>query len=478
MTALVAAAALAAVPSAHAAAFDPIFTLAGDGTVCASSIDPCGDGGPATLVQLSSPSGLATLPDGRVLVADTGNHRIRVVGRDGFLITLAGSGKDGFGGDLGPAVDAGLNVPHDIDATASGEVLVADTSNNRVRRFTPGGTIETVAGDGTAGFGGDDGPAKAAQLDAPSAVAALSGGAFLIADWGNNRIRRVSRDGRRIGTVAGTGRAGSAGDGGQATDAELNGPISLAVMPDDSFLISEPANNRIRRVASDGTISTFAGTGDAGFSGDGGPATGARLSAPTGIAVAPDGSVYIADSSNHRVRRVAPNGVIETVAGNGNPGYNGDGIDALTASLRRPIDVTATASGDVIVADRDNHRVRRIDVTGTVAPPPPVNPVNTPPVVDPAVKPRLVAALSASRFHARRGRRPRVTFVLTEAAELTVELRHRGRRVARLSRSAPAGRTRIRLPRLRRGGRYTLLLTARVADGRTATDRAVLRVTR
>lgn len=283
--------------------------LAPDGTVttvAGTGVEGFGgDGGPATDAQLDQPHGVALLPDGGFVIADALNNRIRRVSPDGTITTVAGTGKHAFSGDGGPAVDAAIASPRGLATLADGTVLIADSDNNRIRSEAPDGTISTLAGDGTAGFAGDGGPATSAELDKPFAVAPVPGGGFLIADTANSRIRLVAPDGT-ISTVAGDGTAGFAGDGGQATASALNHPHAVLALPHGGFLVADTENHRVRRIWPDGTITTIAGTGAAGFSGDGGPATGAQLDEPKALALLADGSILVADSSNDRLRVVAP----------------------------------------------------------------------------------------------------------------------------------------------------------------------------
>ena len=284
------------------------------------------------------------------------------------IVTVAGSDDlGGFSGDGGPATAAALNNPTGVAATADGGYLIADASNARVRRVSPAGTITTVAGSGTPAFSGDGGPATAAGLVAPLGVAPTADGGFLIADAGSARIRRVSPAGT-ITTVAGTGTPGFSGDGGAATAAGLFAPHGVAATADGGFLIADAGNSRVRRVSPAGTITTVAGTGTPGFSGDGGPATAAQLglNSPYSVAVTADGGFLIGDEVNARVRRVSPTGTITTVAGTGVRGSAGDGGPATTAQLNVPTGVAATADGGVLIADMFAHRVRRVSPTGTI----------------------------------------------------------------------------------------------------------------
>ncbi len=234
----------------------------------------------------------------------------------GFIFTVAGTGSAGYGGDGGPATAAQLSVPVNVSATPDGGYLVVEQGTNHIRRVDAAGTITTVAGNGAAGSGGDGGPATSASMNAPNAAVMTSGGDILIADSNNNRVRKVSPDGT-ITTVAGTGAAGFGGDGGPATAAQLSFPADVAVTADGGYLIADNDNNRIRKVSAAGTITTVAGNGTAGFSGDGGPATAAEINDPAGVAVEADGSFAIADLNNNRVRLVSATGTISTLAGTG-----------------------------------------------------------------------------------------------------------------------------------------------------------------
>jgi sugar lactone lactonase YvrE len=334
---------------------EPISTVAGNGAGGYS-----GDHGPATQAELSFHSGVAVGADGSLYIADTNNQRVRRVGPDGIITTVAGNGTAGYGGDGGPAQQAQLSFPEGILVGADGSLYIADTGNQRVRRVGPDGVITTVAGNGTAGYGGDTGPAPQARLNLPDGVALGPDGSLYIADPGNERVRRVGPDGV-IRTVAGNGTGGFSGDGGPATQAQLHGPAGIAVGPDGSLYIADKGNQRVRRVGPDGVISTVAGSGTAGYGGDGGPAQQAQLFGPTGVAVGADGSLYIADEFNTRVRRVGPDGVITTVAGNGTAGYAGDHGPATQAELAFPTGVAVGPDGSLYIADLNNSRVRKVE---------------------------------------------------------------------------------------------------------------------
>jgi sugar lactone lactonase YvrE len=226
---------------------------------------------------------------------------------EGTIATVAGTGTAGFSGDGGPAAAAQLNTPRAVAIDRFGNLYVCDTENNRVRKIDTSGTITTVAGTGTAGYSGDDGPAEAAQLDNPQAIVVGIDGNIFIADTDNQRIREIGPRGQ-ITTVAGTGRLGFSGDGGPATSARLSLPDGVAMAPNGLLYIADTHNNRIRLVDLGGTISTFAGNGTPGFAGEGGAPASAQLDEPIGVAVDDSGAVLIADAGNNRIRRVAPGG--------------------------------------------------------------------------------------------------------------------------------------------------------------------------
>jgi hypothetical protein len=326
-----------------------------------------GDGGPATAAQLSAPADVAVMPDGSLAIADTGNDRIRLVFPDGRIDTIAGTTR-GLSGDGGPADEAQLDRPTSVAVAADGSLLVSDTFNQRIRRITPDGTITSVVGAhtprGVPGFGGDGGPAEAARVDHPGGLAALPGGGYLIADTGNHRIRRVGPDGM-ITTIAGT-VAGFSGDGGPATAARLNRPTDVAVADDGSILVADTGNQRVRRIEPDGTIVTVAGQ-SAGFSGDRAPARFAQLANPSAVLPLTNGGVLVSDTSNHRVRRVTPLGTIFTVAGAG-AGNSGDGRLARDARLNQPGGLAHAPGGGFYVVDSLNATVRRVSDIGAIPP--------------------------------------------------------------------------------------------------------------
>jgi len=342
------------VPCQADCAPDMIDTIAGNGDRGYS-----GDGDPATEASLYAPLGVAVGADGSVYIADTYNCRIRKVDPAGIITTVAGNGERSFSGDGGPAAQASLDLSWGLAVGADGSLYIADTENLRVRKVDPSGIITTVAGDGHYGYSGDGGPTTQASLAYPMAVAVGADGSLYIADLDSCRIRRVDLAGI-ITTVAGNGDSGYSGDGGPATEASLQAPCSVAVGADGSLYIADSQNWRIRRVDPGGIITTVAGNGEDGYWGDGGPATEASLALVFGVAVDAGGDLFIADSGNGRIRRVGRGGVITTMAGNGGFGYSGDGGPAAEASLFWPHGVGLADNGGVYIADSGNSRIRKV----------------------------------------------------------------------------------------------------------------------
>ncbi len=321
-----------------------------------------GDGGPATNATLRTPYGVAVDTSGNLFIADANNNRIRKVNASGTITTVAGDGAQGFSGDGGPATNARLYFPSGVAVDTSGNLFIADTSNHRVRKVNASGTITTVAGNGTSGFSGDGGPATNARLYFPSGVAVDTSGNLFIADANNYRIRKVNASGT-ITTVAGNGTSGDSGDGGPATNASLTGPLGVAVDTAGNLFIADVdwGNHRVRKVNASGTITRVAGAGgNCVGCGDGGPATSGNLQYPNGVAVDTSGNLFIADTGNNRVRRVDASGTITTVAGNGAEGFSGDGGPATSASLKYPYGVAVDTSGTLFIADIGNNRIRKV----------------------------------------------------------------------------------------------------------------------
>ena len=390
-----------------------IGTVAGDGTCCYS-----GDGGPAVKAQLHQPDGVATDAAGNLYIADLGNNRIRKVTAAGVISTLAGTNQNGYSGDGGPATSAQLAIAWAVAVDPAGNVYIADS--NRIRKVSLNGSIATIAGQRASGYSGDGGPAVNAQLDQPVAIAVDAAANLYIADTGNNRIRELAATGV-ITTLAGDGTRNYSGDGGPAAKAQLYNPEGLFAAPSGKLYfadyarirmltpggniatvagdgisgystdgipatgahLSQPegvaldaagnlyiadsgASNRIRKVTPDGTISTLAGNGTAGYSGDGGPAVSAQLNDPEGVALDAAGNLYIADSANGCIRKVTPDGAISTVVGNGTPGFSGDGGAATSAQLSYPRGVTVDTAGNLYIADFGNGRVRKVSPSGAI----------------------------------------------------------------------------------------------------------------
>ena len=330
-----------------------ITTVAGSGVYSYS-----GDGGQANKAQMNLPHGVAVAVDGSVYVSDSANNVVRKAAVNGTISTIAGNGSAGFGGDAGNGPVAQLNAPEGVAVDKLGNVYIADSANNRVRKVASTGTITTFAGTGTAGSTGDGGAAASAQLNAPFGLALDAAGNLYVTEFGGNRVRKVSVSGT-ISTVAGNGVAGYAGDGSQAANAELSGPKAVAADAAGNIYIADTNNNAVRLVTAAGAISTAAGNGAGGYAGDLGLATAAQLANPTGVAVDAAGNLYIADGST-RVRKVYAGGTIITIAGNGNRGFSGDGGVATGAQLNGPSGVAVSASGNIYVADAGNNAVRML----------------------------------------------------------------------------------------------------------------------
>jgi len=321
-----------------------------------------GDGGPATQAVLSSPYNVFGDRSGNIFIADERNSRIRVINTTGNITTVAGSGTGGLGNG-GPATSAELYNPTGVFVGSSGNIFIADKYNNMIREVTTSGNITTVAGDGIIPyFGGDGGAATLADLHSPNAVFADGSGNIFIADAGNNRIRKVSPSGI-ITTVAGGG-TGGLGDGGPATSAELNNPSGLFVDGFGNIFIADTDNNRIREVTASGNITTVAGGGIGALIGDGGPATSAILSYPTGVFVDGSGNIFVADTDNDRIREVTSSGNITTVAGNGSQGFNGNGEPATSAELWAPYGVFVDGSGNIYIAQFT--MIRMVNTSGNI----------------------------------------------------------------------------------------------------------------
>jgi hypothetical protein len=340
-----------------------ITTVAGTGAAGYS-----GDGGPATAARLRQPFHVAFDHDGNLLIVEAENHVVRRVRRDtGRIETLVGSGRRGYGGDGGPAVAASLNEPYAVAVDPGGDLYVADRLNACVRRVdVRTGVITTVAGNGTPGFSGDNGPGRRAQLREPNDCAVdAARGRLLIADVGDSRVRALDLRTGTLSTWGGTGRRAREGDGGPVGAAAFDGARAVAVDGrDGTVYVCEREGNAVRRVDGRTTIVTrFAGTGRAGYEGDGGPAGQATFRGPKGVRCDRSGNLFVIDTENHAIRRIcAATGNIVTVAG-GARGAWGDGGSARLAGLDRPHGCAVGPDGALYIADSNNHRVRRVAPT-------------------------------------------------------------------------------------------------------------------
>ncbi|HEY6343299.1 MAG TPA: protease pro-enzyme activation domain-containing protein [Bryobacteraceae bacterium] len=333
-----------------------ITTVAGNGSCC----EPTGDDGSANGAGIGLPYGLAVDSSGNLYISDISNSIVRKVAA-GIITTVVGSGSFGYSGDGGSATSAELDGPYGIALDASGNLYIADRFNYRVRMVSTGGVITTVAGNGKCCYGGDGGPATSAELDSPSGVAVDASGDLYIADTFNDRIRKVNAAGI-ITTGAGYQTYGFSGDGGAATGARLWYPEGVAVDASGNLYIADSGNARIRSVNSSGVITTWVG----GATNDGGLGVFGLLNQPSGVVRDSAGNTYIADTNNHRVRMVAANGTIATVAGTGVSGFAGDGGAATSAQLNLPNGLALDSAGNLYIADTNNSRVRKVDGSGNI----------------------------------------------------------------------------------------------------------------
>ena len=361
-----------------------------------------GDGGDAISAQLNTPTGVSVDISGNVYIAQFPNNKIRMVNSAGTITTIAGTGVLGNSGDGGAATSAQLYNPIAVSVDIYGNVYIADYGNHKIRMVSSTGIITTIAGTGTVGNSGDGGAATSAQLYYPTGVSVDISGNVYIADQYNHKIRKVTSAGI-ITTLAGTGTAGYNGDGNAATSAQLNYPMAVSVDVSGNVYIAEGGNNKIRMVTSSGNITTIAGTGTEGSSGDGGAATSAQLNGPAGVSVDISGNVYIADGNNNKIRKVTSAGIITTLAGTGTAGYNGDGNAATSTQLNLPFGVSVDVSGNVYIADTWNHEIRMVvePQSPTYLPTPVPIPLPTPlpttqsmslsssPTLEPSVEPSI-----------------------------------------------------------------------------------------
>ena len=347
-----------------------ISNFAGTGYICSGPLFTCGDGAPATSAQLDMPSGVAVDASGNVYIADTRDQRVRIV-TNGTINKFAGTGKHcptstNNCGDGGLALSAYLYNPWGLAMDASGNLFIADELDNRVRKVTVAtGQINTVIGSGVQGFSGDGGAPRSAALDEPKGVFIDNTG-YLVADTGNHRIRQARQG--ALNTLAG---GGTGGDGAAATAGTLAAPNTVAWDSAGNYYIADTANNRIRKVDTSGNITTVAGTGGLGWTGDGGPAISATLDAPTGVFVDASSNIYIGDNGNLVVRKVDTTGTITTVAGSGNPciltgNPCGDGGPATKANITSTTSVVVDGNGNLYIADYYDQRIRMVNTSGII----------------------------------------------------------------------------------------------------------------
>jgi sugar lactone lactonase YvrE len=325
-----------------------------------------GDGGPAAAAELNFPEDITFDASGNAYIGDDSNCEVRKVSPAGIITRFAGTGTCGYSGDNGPAVSAQLSDADGVAVDASGNVYIGDSTNNRIRKVSPAGIISTFAGTGTQGYTGDNGAATNAELNYPWGVRVDRSGDVFISDADNNVVRKVNPAGI-ITTVAGNGTAGYTGDHGPATSAELKFPTGMWIDPSGNLLIADEANAVIREVNPAGTITTIAGNGTSGSTGDNGPATSAELKAPYGVAEDIQGDVFIADYSAQTVREVhAATGIITTysgTAGSGGSGNNGNGGPASAALLGGPSEVWFDLSGNLYINEYSSSQIRKVTLT-------------------------------------------------------------------------------------------------------------------
>jgi sugar lactone lactonase YvrE len=344
---------------------------AGNGGACLTPTKACGDGHLAVNANLHAPQGIALDTAGNGYIADSRDHRVRKVdATSGNISTFAGTGVQGFSGDGGQATLANLDLPGFIYPDSSGNIDIADTGNQRIRQVNAAGIIQTLAGGGS---GGDNGPALSATLAGPYTLTEDAAGNVYFTDLYNNRIRRIATDGpRTITTFSGTGSAGYSGDTGPATSATLNAPSSVVFDSAGNMYIADENNLVVRKVTPAGVISTFAGTGKSctpttAACGDGGPALSATFASPQTLAIDTSNNLYVADYFAHRIRKIdAATQTITTFAGTGNAGNSGDGGPATKANLNHPSGITLDSTGNLYISDQYNYRIREVKTDGNI----------------------------------------------------------------------------------------------------------------
>ncbi len=323
-----------------------------------------GDNGPATAAKLNSPAHVCLDFYGNLYFTDQSNNVVRKIDTNGIITTVAGTGAAGYSGDGYAATNATFNFPNMIVMDHLGNMFIADQQNSAIRKISTSGIVTTVAGTGAAGYNGDNIPAISAELNYPDGVGIDDSGNVIIADMHNSRVRKVNSAGI-ITTIGGTGVIGYSGDGGPATAAMLSAPANLTVYHGNIYIVDQQ-EQRIRMIDVSGKISTIAGNGTMGFSGDYGLATDAEFHYPSTVALNYSGQIFIDDAYNNRVRMVDTNGIITTVAGTGVPGYSGDGGPATAAEFNEPGGASFDVCGNVYVCDINNNNIRKISYFTTM----------------------------------------------------------------------------------------------------------------
>ena len=336
-----------------------ISTVAGTGTSGYS-----GDGGVATAARLYAPNGIETDAQNNLYISDAGNHVVRYVNAQGIISTVAGTGNSGYSGDNGLASAANLAIPFDILSDKQGGFYVSDTGYHVIRHVDGDGIITTIAGNGSQGLSGDNGSASSAELNYPRDLSFDTNGNLIICDEGNTRIRAI--DANSVITTIIASVHGYSGDGGPGSLAQLNHPNSLSLDSNGNLFIADVVNNRIRKLNTTGQISTFAGTYNPDFAGDGAAAELAHLAYPYGVAIDDLGQAFIADTLNHRIRKVNVNGIINTFAGTGVQGDSGDGSNATMAEIDTPYAMAVDKTGNLYFTEFDGHRIRMVNSAGII----------------------------------------------------------------------------------------------------------------
>jgi len=339
-----------------------ITTVVGNGTAAYS-----GESVVAVSSSVNHPAELVIDVSGNIYYSELSSNRIRKVTPAGIITTIAGTGVAGYSGDGGPATAAKLNMPFGIDLDNAGNVYFSDCLNHRIRKISTAGIITTVAGNGTGGFSGNGGAATAAAMLGPTYIRFDHSGNLYISDNSNNMLRKVNTSGI-ITTIAGTGVLGYTGDGGAATNARLYSPSGMAIDAAGNVYLCDYGNNVVRKINTAGVISTFAGTGAAGYTGDGGPATAARFKSVQDVFIDLSGNFILADTKNHVVRKINTSGIISTIAGTGTAGFSGDGGPATVANFKEPGGLAIDVSGNLYIADVYNHRIRKFIPTADSTP--------------------------------------------------------------------------------------------------------------